>query len=90
MAGGPPDGNSGVSPAVASGRRSRHKEGTVSDPQQVTSQVQDAEQEARRARFGRLPEPIRLEDTVQELPATTPDGVRDAYNDDEWLIRNAF
>ncbi|MGW7529017.1 hypothetical protein [Streptomyces sp. NPDC054783] len=41
----------------------------------------------RRSRFGSLPERIRLEDTVETRPATTPDPARDTYNPDEWLIR---
>lgn len=52
--------------------------------------VPDAAEVARQARFGALPEPIRLEDTFQELPATGPDPARDAYNADEWLTRNAL
>jgi hypothetical protein len=42
---------------------------------------------ARRARFGSLPAPVRLADTVEERPATVPDPARDAYNSDEWLVR---
>ncbi|MDN3264690.1 hypothetical protein QWJ26_33795 [Streptomyces sp. CSDS2] len=41
----------------------------------------------RRHRFGRLPERIRLEDTVETKPATRPDPARDTYHADEWLIR---
>ncbi|MFF1283044.1 hypothetical protein [Streptomyces sp. NPDC058299] len=41
----------------------------------------------RRDRFGALPERIRLEETVETKPATTPDPTRDTYNPDEWLIR---
>ncbi|MGW1490517.1 hypothetical protein [Streptomyces sp. NPDC002402] len=52
--------------------------------------VQDAAEMARRARFGSLPEPIRLEDTVQELPATAPDPSKDTYDPNEWLTRNAL
>ncbi|MCX4586032.1 hypothetical protein [Streptomyces sp. NBC_01481] len=52
--------------------------------------VQDAAEMARRARFGSLPEPIRLEDTVQELPATAPDPSKDTYDSNEWLTRNAL
>ncbi|MFI1399263.1 hypothetical protein [Streptomyces sp. NPDC020681] len=51
---------------------------------------QDAAEAARRARFGSLPEPIRLEDTVQELPATVPDPAKDTYDPNEWLTRNAL
>ncbi|MFF5516915.1 hypothetical protein [Streptomyces coeruleorubidus] len=42
---------------------------------------------ARRARFGTLPEPVRLEDMVEERAASTPDPARTAYNQDEWLVR---
>lgn len=41
----------------------------------------------RRRRFGRLPERIRPEDTVETEPATRPDPARDTYHADEWLIR---
>ncbi|GAA2863545.1 hypothetical protein [Nonomuraea rubra] len=41
----------------------------------------------RSARFARLPERIRLEDTVEERPATAPDPARWAYDADEWLVR---
>jgi hypothetical protein len=52
--------------------------------------VQDAAEIVRHARFGRLPERILLEDTIQELPATAPDPAKDTYNADEWLTRNAL
>lgn len=42
---------------------------------------------ARQARFGRLPEPVRVEDMVEERPAVTPDPARHAYDPDEWLVR---
>ncbi|WP_188113949.1 MULTISPECIES: hypothetical protein [Streptomyces] len=51
-------------------------------------QVPDAAEAARRARFGALPERIRLADTVEEKQAVAPDPARTAYNDDEWLVRN--
>ncbi|MEU5595871.1 hypothetical protein [Streptomyces sp. NPDC020298] len=55
---------------------------------QATEGTQDtAEAGARRSRFGALPEPVRLEDTVEERPATRPDPARDAYNPDEWMVR---
>ncbi len=38
-------------------------------------------------RFSKLPEPIRLEDTVEERPAVPHDSVSGAYNPDWWLIR---
>jgi hypothetical protein len=50
----------------------------------------DAAETARRVRFGALPERVRLEDTVEEHPATAPDPARDAYNEDEWLVRYAL
>ncbi|MER5405874.1 hypothetical protein [Streptomyces sp. NPDC002769] len=49
-----------------------------------------AEAAVRRARFGALPERIRLEDTIEERPATVPDPARDAYNEDEWLVRTCL
>ncbi|MEU3245116.1 MULTISPECIES: hypothetical protein [unclassified Streptomyces] len=49
-----------------------------------------AEAAVRRARFGALPERIRLEDTVEERPATAPDPARDAYSEDEWLVRTCL
>ncbi|MGW2560838.1 hypothetical protein ACWCXB_16650 [Streptomyces sp. NPDC001514] len=55
-----------------------------------TQKVQDTAEMARRVRFGRLPERIRLEDTVEEVPATAPDPAKDAYNSDEWLVRYAL
>lgn len=51
--------------------------------------TQDADAAERRARFGTLPERIRPEDTVQEVPAAAPDPARDTYNADEWLVRYA-
>jgi hypothetical protein len=57
----------------------------------AAQQAQDAAaQAARHARFGALPERIRIEDTVEEHPATVPDPARDTYNADEWLVRNAL
>ncbi|WP_405579727.1 hypothetical protein [Streptomyces sp. NBC_01190] len=55
-----------------------------------TQKVQDPDAAARHARFGALPKRVRLEDTVQELPATVPDPSRDTYRADEWLVRNAL
>lgn len=49
-----------------------------------------AEAAVRRARFGALPERIRLEDTVEERLTTVPDPARDAYNEDEWLVRTCL
>ncbi|GAA4906182.1 hypothetical protein HD597_003093 [Nonomuraea thailandensis] len=48
----------------------------------------DAAAEApRQARFGRLPERIRIEDTVEERPATALDPAQRAYDADDWLVR---
>ncbi|MGW1541944.1 hypothetical protein ACWCPM_17220 [Streptomyces sp. NPDC002309] len=44
----------------------------------------------RRERFGALPARIRLEDTVEERPATVPDPTKDTYNPDEWLVRTCL
>lgn len=65
---------------------------TIENAQDIrdTQDSEGAARQARRVRFGSLPERIRLEDTVQALLATTPDPARDAYNDDEWLIRNVI
>lgn len=41
----------------------------------------------RQRRYGRLPERIRPQDTVETKPATLPDPARDTYHADEWLIR---
>lgn len=48
---------------------------------------EDADAAVRHARFGRLPEPVRAEDTVEERPARAPDPARYAYDSDEWLVR---
>jgi hypothetical protein len=48
---------------------------------------QDPDAAARRARFGHLPPPVRLQDTVEERPGNVPDPSRDTYNADEWLVR---
>ncbi|WP_413104776.1 hypothetical protein [Streptomyces sp. Inha503] len=50
----------------------------------------DADATRRRARFGTLPERVRVEDMVEEQPATAPDSARDAYNSDEWLVRTCL
>ncbi|GAA3775227.1 hypothetical protein [Streptomyces chiangmaiensis] len=57
---------------------------------QKEKQSPDAAAVARHARFGTLPERIRLEDTVAESPATVPDPARDHYNPDEWLVRTCL
>ncbi|UBU14898.1 hypothetical protein [Nonomuraea gerenzanensis] len=49
--------------------------------------ARDAAALARRARFGRLPERVRLEDLTEEHAATPPDPARGAYDEDEWLVR---
>lgn len=55
-----------------------------------TGKTPDTAAAVRRARFGRLPERIRVEDTVEERPATAPDPARDAYREDEWLVRTCL
>ncbi|MGW3241385.1 hypothetical protein [Streptomyces sp. NPDC001070] len=60
----------------------------MTDDQQPREPVLDEAAQARRARFGKLPERIRPEDTFAGAPATTPDPARDTFNPDEWLIRN--
>ncbi|MGW6897511.1 hypothetical protein [Streptomyces sp. NBC_01718] len=52
-----------------------------------TEKIPSDAEAARRARFGRLPERIRLEDTTEGHAATFLDPARDAYNYDEWLVR---
>lgn len=52
--------------------------------------VPDVAEAARRARFGSLPERVRLADTVEERPTTALDPARNAYNDDEWLVRTCI
>ncbi|MCX4238219.1 MULTISPECIES: hypothetical protein [Streptomyces] len=52
--------------------------------------VPDVAEAARSARFGALPERVRLADTVEERPAMAPDPARNAYNDDEWLVRTCI
>ncbi|MCX4912040.1 hypothetical protein [Streptomyces sp. NBC_00687] len=47
----------------------------------------DAAQVQRSLRFSKLPERIRLEETVEERPATSHDLESGAYNEDWWLIR---
>lgn len=44
-------------------------------------------EQSRRARFGRLPERVRLADTVEERAVTGPDPAKDTYNPDDWLVR---
>jgi hypothetical protein len=51
------------------------------------TKVLDPAEQGRRARFGRLPERIRLQDTVEERAATVPDPAKDTYNSDDWLVR---
>ncbi|MFC9504706.1 hypothetical protein [Streptomyces sp. NPDC057002] len=53
----------------------------------TSQQGSDTEAAARRARFGALPEPVRVEDMVEERAAGAPDPARTAYNQDEWLVR---
>ncbi|MFF4244790.1 hypothetical protein ACFYY2_09985 [Streptomyces sp. NPDC001822] len=50
-------------------------------------EVVDAAQLRRTLRFSKLPDPIRLKDTVEERPAAPHDAESGAYNSDWWLIR---
>jgi hypothetical protein len=43
-----------------------------------------------RARFRKLPERIRPEDTFISVPVKTPTAGRDSYSHDEWLTHNAW
>jgi hypothetical protein len=52
-----------------------------------TPQHRDSAEAVRRARFGRLPPRIRLEEMIEERAATLPDPARNTYNPDEWLVR---
>ncbi|MEU1540365.1 hypothetical protein ABZ461_20050 [Actinacidiphila glaucinigra] len=56
--------------------------------QQPGEAAQDEAAQSRRARFGKLPDRIRPQDTFVETPATAPVPARDTFNPDEWLIRN--
>ncbi|MFJ6000146.1 hypothetical protein [Streptomyces sp. NPDC092370] len=53
----------------------------------TSQQGSEAETAARRNRFGTLPEPVRVEDMVEERAASVLDPARTAYNQDEWLVR---
>ncbi|MFD3454126.1 hypothetical protein ACFWVC_18360 [Streptomyces sp. NPDC058691] len=55
---------------------------------QATAAAPDVAAQARRARFGRLPERVRPQDTSPGVRATVHDPDRDVYNPDEWLVRN--
>ncbi|MFE2089917.1 hypothetical protein [Streptomyces sp. NPDC059460] len=48
-----------------------------------TPESPEAAETARRARFGKLPERIPLEEMVEERAATVPDPAKDTYNADE-------
>ncbi|MET9394519.1 hypothetical protein ABZY20_29645 [Streptomyces sp. NPDC006624] len=52
-----------------------------------SQQGSETEAAVRRARFGSLPEPVRVEDMVEERAASIPDPARTDYNQDEWLVR---
>ncbi|MEU6064022.1 hypothetical protein ABZ864_05835 [Streptomyces sp. NPDC047082] len=62
---------------------------TQAEPEEkpVADAGADTEATLRRARFGALPDRVRLEDTVEERPATPRDPARDAYDPDESAIR---
>lgn len=63
-----------------------HKENETTPQPQGTAP--DTAAQARQARFGRLPARVRPQDTVPGVLATVHDPDRDAYNPDEWLVRN--
>ncbi|WP_149549291.1 hypothetical protein [Streptomyces marokkonensis] len=52
-----------------------------------THEDADGAAAARHARFGHLPEPVRVEDMVEERPAVPDDPARRDYDPDEWLVR---
>jgi hypothetical protein len=52
-----------------------------------TQKVPDVAETTRHARFGKLPERIPLEDTVEEQATTVPDPAKDTYNADEFVVR---
>jgi hypothetical protein len=54
---------------------------------ETEAKVTETAEAARQARFGQLPERIRLEDMVAAQPASVPDPAKGAYNEDEWLVR---
>lgn len=54
---------------------------------QPAQKTPDPAETARRARFGKLPERICLEEMVEERAATVPDPAKNTYNADEWLVR---
>ncbi|MFF3379191.1 hypothetical protein ACFYXF_40330 [Streptomyces sp. NPDC002680] len=51
------------------------------------AQAPETAEAVRQARFGQLPDRIRLEDMVAAQPASVPDPAKGAYNEDEWLVR---
>ncbi|ELP67495.1 hypothetical protein ACKI1I_16275 [Streptomyces turgidiscabies] len=53
----------------------------------VEAGAPEAAEAVRQARFGQLPERIRVEDMVAAQPASVPDPAKGAYNEDEWLVR---
>ncbi|MET9581786.1 hypothetical protein OG894_06325 [Streptomyces sp. NBC_01724] len=55
-----------------------------------TEQIPSDAEVARHARFGKLPERIRLEDTTEGHAAAVLDPARNAYNYDEWLVRTCL
>ena len=53
----------------------------------IETEAPETAEAVRQARFGQLPERIRLEDMVAAQPASVPDPAKDTYNADEWLVR---
>ncbi|MDK1475867.1 hypothetical protein QNO07_21020 [Streptomyces sp. 549] len=52
-----------------------------------TVNVQDVEQPGHESRFSRLPERVSPDDMIVSVKATPADPAKDAYNEDEWLVR---
>jgi hypothetical protein len=65
--------------------KSEAKTETVTEVQ--VAAIAGTAEAVRQARFGQLPERIRLEDMVAAQPASVPDPAKGSYNEDEWLVR---
>ncbi|WP_431773890.1 hypothetical protein [Streptomyces cucumeris] len=59
----------------------------MSHAEKDQQQTRDAAEERRHTRFGALPERVRPEEMVEERPAIAQDPARNAYNDEEWMVR---
>ena len=74
-------------PCMAAGCERPDGEDKLAHPEHDESTPDEAEAALRRARFGALPERIRPQDRVEELPATLPDPARDTHHPDDWIAR---